>query len=174
MCDLACITVLVAAMLLETLPLDLIDLILSSLPDLRSLVAFAQVCKRVHHVYQARLRSLRTAVAKNEVGDAFLQAVRLARFQREYDGEVLDKLCRFDEFYLIAPEETRLDTTVVDWKEAAILSKNARILKEFELFYSRRCANTMSLSLVTISKQNEDIRTVGRPVQLYPVMSHCV
>jgi hypothetical protein len=132
-------------MFLNTLPLDLIDLLLSFSPDFRSLVAFIQVCKRVHHVYQARFRSIRTAVAVNEVGDAFPQAIRLARFQREYNGDVLGEFY-IEEFHVAAPDETKLDMTVVDWKEAAILSDNAQILRQFELFYSRRCAYATLLS----------------------------
>jgi hypothetical protein len=128
----------------STLPPDLIDLLLSVLPDLRSLAAFVQVSKRVHYIYQARFRSIRTTVAVNEVGDAFPQAIRLARFQKEYDGNALRKL-NVEEYYLMAPEETKLSMTVVDWKEAAILSKNAKILKHFELFYSRRYAYAISL-----------------------------
>jgi hypothetical protein len=131
-------------MFLNILPPDLIDLLLSLSPDLRSLDAFVQVCKRIHHVYQARFRSIRTAVIVNEVGDALPQAIRLARFQREYNGDVLGKF-EAKEFHLAVPDETELDMIVVDWKDAVILSKNTEILKQFELFYSRRCAYATSL-----------------------------
>jgi hypothetical protein len=133
------------------LPPDLIDLLLSFSPDLRSLVAFARVSKRVYYTYQARFRSIRTAAAVNEVGDAFPQAIRLARFQREYDGHVLGKI-GLDEYHRVTPDETKLNMSVADWKEAVILSKNARILKEFELFYSRRCAYASSIPRIIILK----------------------
>jgi hypothetical protein len=132
-------------MFFNTLPPDLIDLLLSFSPDFCSLVAFAQVSKRVYRIYQARFRSIRTSVAVNEVGDAFPQAIRLARFQRELDGDSHYKV-EAQQFSLTIPDETKLDMTVMDWKEAAILSKNAEILKPFELFYSRRCVYATSLS----------------------------
>jgi hypothetical protein len=161
-------------MFFNTLPPDLIDLLLSFSPDLCSLVAFAQISKHVYHVYQARFRSIRTSVAVNEVGDAFPQAIRLARFQRELDGDLHRK---FDvrEFHLAIPDETKLDMTVADWKEAAILSKNAETLKQFELFYSRRCAYATSLSTRNyILQRKEGSRTVCRPAQLYPALNHYV
>ena len=38
------------------------------------------------------------------------------------------------------PGEAESDTTVIDWEEATILNDNARTIKEFERFYSRRYA----------------------------------
>jgi predicted metalloendopeptidase len=161
--------------MLNTLPPDVIDLLLSSSPDLRSLAAFTRVSKRIYRVYQARFRSIRTAVAVNEVGDAFPQAIRLARLQIEYHNETLVMEKDDVEKYLLeVPDETNLDLTVADWNEATTLSKNAQILKEFELFYSRRCAYAMSLSCVEYIKCYEDIRTVRRSAQLYPATNHCV
>ena len=120
------------------LPLDVLNLVLSSLPDLRSLTCAVQVSKRFHDAYTLHPRSIRRAVARNEVGPSIKSARLLV-----YTEAALKKLGAFDmgrvgDLVSRMPPERVIEDAPRDWAEAYQLSKKAQQMRVIERFYSRR------------------------------------
>jgi len=126
----------------KRLPLDVLNVILSSIPNLRSLSAAVQVSRRMHNVYTLHPRSIRAAVAHNEVGPALVQAQRflladtLLWDQDDPDSDFVGQL----------PPESTVDSVPSDWTQAHALSKRAAQIFEIERFYSRRVKDRSSFT----------------------------
>ncbi|KAF9220579.1 hypothetical protein BS17DRAFT_786780 [Gyrodon lividus] len=78
---------------------DLVDHILTSLPDFTTLTSTIVICRAVHNVYRAHPNSVQRAVAYNLVGETLPDAVRYVRCKR--DGMTLkpaNELFGEDEF----------------------------------------------------------------------------
>jgi hypothetical protein len=67
-----------------SLPLDIIHIILCSLPDLRTLNSTIKVSKRVYRIFEAHPNVIRAAVARTEAGLTLIQACRLVMACRLY------------------------------------------------------------------------------------------
>lgn len=112
---------------------DIIDLLLQTLDDFQTLVCFVVSCKAVHAVYTRRQHSILERIARNQVGGAFEQALKLARIKknvenlrrawREADGPVEED----------AEEERRLEE-----EEAAEMARSARTVFGLEGLFSWR------------------------------------
>ena len=112
----------------KALPTDVLDYILASVSDLRSLSSAVQVSKRLNTVYKTRERSLRAAVARNEVGPALPAALRLARY--DTDARFAWQDFNWQGF----TEDSEYD---IDWTLAKELRANAAAMCELENLYSQ-------------------------------------
>ncbi|KAI0031188.1 hypothetical protein K488DRAFT_87030 [Vararia minispora EC-137] len=126
----------------DSLPLDVLDLILCSLPDLYTLSSVIKVSKCLYGVFKDRAKTIRIAVARNEVGPALLQAVRLSIVQSRLEKEDFSDRGGFEDFCDIVdqlPSEAEVDVgrALEDWDCARCISRNASFTKNIELFYSR-------------------------------------
>ncbi|VDB93517.1 unnamed protein product [Peniophora sp. CBMAI 1063] len=138
----------------QNLPIDVLDYILSSILDLRTLCSTVQVSKRLNTVYKARQRSLRAAVARNEVGPALPAALRLARY--DTDAQMVWQDFNWQGF-------TEDSDYEIDWALAQELSANAEAMCEFESLYSQMfkdCRN--KTSQLTVSESRKFARALYR------------
>jgi hypothetical protein len=67
---------------------DVVDYVLSSLPDYTTLSSFRLTCKAVNSVFKRHPQSIQCAIAKNLTGDNYCQALRVVRAvsQTSMDG----------------------------------------------------------------------------------------
>ncbi|KZV70328.1 hypothetical protein PENSPDRAFT_651607 [Peniophora sp. CONT] len=138
----------------KALPTDVLDYILSSLPDLYTLASTVQVSKRLHAVYMERQRSLRTAVARNEIGPALPAALRLARYQTD------KKMNRQDFTWKGHTEDSEYD---IDWAMAQELRAYAVAVRDLEDFYSQTFKDrACRASQLTISESRKFSRALFR------------
>ena len=131
----------------DRVTLDVLDLILASLPDLRTLNSTIKVSKRIYQVYKAHAKSIRASVARNEVGPSLLSACRSLKIQRmvrhdDFDEEPLSMDKILD---LSGEAETDVHDVLTDWSCARELSRNAQRVALLEEFYSRRSDGLQSM-----------------------------
>ena len=120
--------------------LDLIDLILTTLCDIRSLRSFVLSSKFVHNVFRARRASILSAVVSNYLGPATPSAMRLAKVMIDtksyWHGWLAPlpapKLPREEEFRPYDP------CFIVTTQEANVLATNHDVVLELESVYSWR------------------------------------
>jgi hypothetical protein len=120
------------------LPLDILHLLLCSLPDLYTLNTTIKVSKHVYTVYNAHANAIRTAVARNEAGPALVQACRL-----EMSHNLLEERVSVDSIETIVgelPSEAQMDVNIVlkDWSRAQRFSRVVKLTALVENLYSRR------------------------------------
>lgn len=156
--------------MLDKLPLDLVHVFLSSLSDLHTLSVAIQTSKRVYGVYQAHWKSIRVAVARNEIGPALPQACRLAKVRLLIKEEDYFDEFGFDDFERFLddiPQEAGVDVPMVlsDWDLAQTVSKNAGSVAVVEEYFSRRCA--LLSSFCTSPDSQADIKTRLHPHRCY-------
>ncbi|KAI0322318.1 hypothetical protein OF83DRAFT_1094673 [Amylostereum chailletii] len=124
-----------STMLDKTSP-DVIDLLLSYIPNLRSLCSTIVVSKSVYNVYKTRPRSITKAVAFNEIGTTLPDATRLCHLQLRS----LRELSSQDDSELTSNKKTEEeDIGPANWSQAKILSENATVIHQLEVFFSQRC-----------------------------------
>ncbi|KDQ62628.1 hypothetical protein JAAARDRAFT_30540 [Jaapia argillacea MUCL 33604] len=113
---------------------DLVDRILTLLPDFSSLRSAIRISKAVHQVFQRRPNSIIRAVAENLVGPSLPQALRVARLQQHSIAK--DKRGDFtlDEL----PAEEIVQNVVLTSTDAQLLAKNAPVVHDLEDLYSWR------------------------------------
>lgn len=111
---------------MDQLPLDLIDRILTYLPNFDTLFDTVLVSKKIYGVFSARPTSIKAAVAVNTVGPSVQQAMALSNI--EWDSDV--------EFY----EEDNTKLYPKRREQGMQLWERARIVALFEDFFSRRFA----------------------------------
>ncbi|KAA1467489.1 hypothetical protein DENSPDRAFT_769992 [Dentipellis sp. KUC8613] len=114
--------------MLESLPLDVLNCILASLPDFDSLYSAIQLCKTIYNVFHTHPTSILHEVSLNVAGPALPDAMRLARRMADENAPGMPVLADDKD----AP---RYPTTR---SEAILLVSNARDVQELELFFSRR------------------------------------
>ncbi|KAJ7022703.1 hypothetical protein C8F04DRAFT_1137088 [Mycena alexandri] len=116
---------------LKTLDDDILDRILTFLPDFKTLQAAIRSSKSVHAVFTAHPHSIVKAVAYNLIGPALLSAIHLIRNIPPYSS--------FSDPYTFGeapPEPTEIG--VITPKDARELSRNAVVVNTFHDIYSFR------------------------------------
>ncbi|KAI0044379.1 hypothetical protein FA95DRAFT_1597442 [Auriscalpium vulgare] len=113
--------------MLDRLSLDVVDIILTSLPDFSTLWSTIQVSQHVHGVFKARPTSIMTAVAHSQLGPHLSEAIRIVRLK--HAGADAQSPLLNDE----GPE-----TAVSDWRVARALETVATTVKAYEIMFSRR------------------------------------
>ncbi|KAK1235943.1 hypothetical protein PQX77_000810 [Marasmius sp. AFHP31] len=106
---------------------DILNHILTSLPDFDSLKSMILSTKTFYDVYEAHPNSIRRAVAENVVGPALPEALRVVRHRDPCDIETED--------------EDEADESFITNKEIPELVENARMFRELEDVFSLRHKN---------------------------------
>lgn len=109
---------------MEQLPLDLIDRILTSLPDFHTLFATILVSKSIYNVFKIRPTSIKASVTFNVAGPSMKQAMALSNIQ--WDPAV--------EFY----EEDNIKGYPTCRVQGRQLLDRAYVVASFEALFSRR------------------------------------
>ncbi|KAF8656389.1 hypothetical protein AX16_002575 [Volvariella volvacea WC 439] len=114
---------------------DIIDRLVTFLPDLRSLFAFVLANGYVYQIFESRHHSILHAVARNQFGSVLPQALRAARSEAR-------GLMNCDVNDLQGEDEVlHHDITMV---EAGILARNAEVIDKLEDLYSWRMKDRTS------------------------------
>jgi len=115
---------------------DIIDYLLTSLPDSGTLLSTILVSKSFYEAFQAHPNSILTSVATNQIGPELLPcAMRLAHFNRD---EYLASRANYVQNFPLERKFTRNGAQVVTPYLAA-LTKNDKVVTEMELFFSTTC-----------------------------------
>ena len=120
---------------LTTLPLDVIDRILTTLPDYRSLAATVLSSKVFWKAFDAHHRGVLRHVARNMYGGALPMALRLARVQIRWP--VIQHLTTAD-VESLDPETQITEETDLTGLEAKILMDNFIISQELAILFCQR------------------------------------
>ena len=115
---------------------DIIDYVLTSLPDFATLFSSILVSKSFHEVFQAHPSSILSSVANTQIGPDLLPcAIRLAHFDRD---KYLESRASYVQDF---PPERKFShneaPTVAPY--VAALVRNDSIVTELELFFSTTC-----------------------------------
>ena len=120
--------------MLSRLSSDVIDIILTAVPDFATLLSVILVSKHIHSVFETRPNSIIRIVAENQVGHGVLpQALRVVRLgvdasqQSEAEIQVAN-----------LPEEKDVLAQQITRQEAAALARNARVANTLEVLFSLR------------------------------------
>lgn len=111
---------------MDQLPLDLIDRILTYLPDFDTLFATILVSKSIYNVYKIRPTSIKAFVTVNIVGPSVKQAMALSAIEDRSGAE----------FY----EEEHVKFYADSRRQGAALLERAKTLASFEALFCRRFA----------------------------------
>ena len=116
---------------------DIIDCVLTSLPDFATLASTILVSKSFYRVFQAHPNSILTSVAATQIGPEVMPcAIRLAHFNRdEYLASRTSYVQDFPSERKFSPDEAPVVTPLY----VAILAKNDRVAQELEVFFSTTC-----------------------------------
>jgi hypothetical protein len=116
---------------------DVIDCVLTSLPDFPTLLSTILVSKSFYDVFQAHPGSTLISVAATQIGPEVLPcAIRLAHFNRE------DYLTSRITYVQGFPSERKCShTEAVAVTFVGPLVKNDGVVKELELFFSIMCVS---------------------------------
>lgn len=114
---------------ISTCSADIIDHILTCLPDFKTFLSLVTTTKIFNTTFQARPHSIIRAIAYNEVGHALPQALRLVRCEAGHfhDADLSD-----------LPEEKTAMNTPIQPEEACALVKNAKVAHSLEDLFSWR------------------------------------
>lgn len=117
---------------------DVIDYLLTLLPDAGTLLSTILVSKSFYEVFQARPRSTLTSVATNQIGPELLpSAIRLVRFNKdEYLASRVNYVQNF-------PSEKKFsyNEPPVVASHFTALAKNDNVVTELEVFFSTTCVS---------------------------------
>ena len=115
---------------------DIIDYLLTSLPDSGTLLSTILVSKSFYDVFQAHPSSIITSVVTNQIGPELLPcAIRLAHFNGdEYLASRANYVQNFPSERKFTHNETQAATP-----HLAALIKNDNVVTELELFFSATC-----------------------------------
>ncbi|KAJ6555350.1 hypothetical protein DFH09DRAFT_1165238 [Mycena vulgaris] len=165
-----------------TLPSDILSHFLAASPSFDTLHAAVGVCKTWHGVFAAHPRSIMLSVARNMVGPALPQAVRVLRYpypektpndwgtrEEEEEGEAEDSSATEDdtEDEDDAPKESD-DIGDLSPEERMRLQKNAAIVNQLEdIFSLRHKDRTSKTSQLTALESHRFTRA------MYRVMLYC-
>lgn len=108
---------------------DIVDVILTALPDFPTLLSTISASKDINTVFETHPLSIIRCVADNQVGPALPQALRLVR---------LCVLPDADRSLGNIPKEARVLDIPITRKEAGQLGRNSRVARQLEAFYSFR------------------------------------
>ncbi|EIN11441.1 hypothetical protein PUNSTDRAFT_131608 [Punctularia strigosozonata HHB-11173 SS5] len=107
---------------------DIVDSILSTIDEFKTLVSFILSCKAVYNVYKRHPMSIQRSITVNQTGPAVAQALALVRMQGDVDarntGVPIDEHSVLEE-----PPQTH---------ELQDLVKNAKVVYELEDLFSWR------------------------------------
>jgi hypothetical protein len=120
---------------------DVIDCVLTSLPDFATLFSTILVSKSFYQVFQAHPSSTLISVAATQIGpDALPYAIRLAHFSR--DDYLASRVTYVQEF----PSERQLSHTeaLEATSYVGALARNDRVVRELELSFSITCVTLKS------------------------------
>jgi len=111
---------------------DIVDCVLTSLPDFATLASAILISKSFHEVFQAHPSSILTSVATTQIGPELLPcAIRLAHFNKD---EYLPSRSNYVQGF---PSERKFhDEAPGITSYAAALAKNDDVVTELELFFS--------------------------------------
>lgn len=127
---------------LATFPLDadLTDLILTTIPNIRTLQSFVLCSKFIYNVFDSRRTSVLRAVVSNHLGPATLPAIRLLKILVNINGWWRSWISPYPVERLPIEEDFRLDNPRLEltMREAKMLAANHDIVREFEGLYSWR------------------------------------
>ena len=114
---------------------DVIDCVLTSLPDFATLLSTILVSKSFHDVFRAHPSSILTSVAKTQIGSELLPcALRLAHFKR---GEYLASRANYvQDFPLEIKFSSNEGLAMVTAPYVAALARNDDVVTELELLFS--------------------------------------
>ena len=115
---------------------DIIDYLLTSLPDSGTLLSTILVSKSFYAAFQAHSNSILTSVTTNQIGSELLPcAIRLAHFNR--DGYLASRANYVQNF----PLERKFshNGAQIATPYLAALTKNDNVVTELELFFSTTC-----------------------------------
>ena len=125
---------------LARLPLDVLDIVLRSLPDFTSLRATASSCKSINRAYTARPASVKKAVLFNLApSDAVLTlALRAVRVWLERgDEDQYDSLAGLQETLELNTEANAFEDPPITWPEAIALEDRIRTCEWVEVLFRR-------------------------------------
>lgn len=130
---------------LEFFSADIVDYILTSITDFKTLLSTISSAKVFYEVFKAHPRSILCAVAYNEVGGALPQALRLAQC------EVVPRYYRCVDVSRL-PEENKtvnikFPSEPSQSAELRKLSANAKIAHELEALFSWRYISYLFVSI---------------------------
>lgn len=111
---------------------DVIDHILTSLPDFDTYSAAIRTSKQIYNTWQKHPKSINREVAWNVAGPALPSALRLVRFIRMVDQDASAAHALQDE----APVTS--DTDIDPGTEGLMLQHHAQIFQHLEDLFSRR------------------------------------
>ncbi|KLO09563.1 hypothetical protein SCHPADRAFT_833864 [Schizopora paradoxa] len=123
-----------ASSLLESLPLDVCDRLLTSLPSFACLRAAVLSCKALHETYSLRRHSIFNAVVENEAGPTLPEALVVLRAERDLDVDDMDEEINDR----IADREGPYWKKEVSVEEAYALGTITRVALELEDLFSFR------------------------------------
>lgn len=105
---------------------DVVNVILSTLPDFYTLLSMISASKDINAVFETHPTSIIHSVANNQVGPALAQALRLVRlYELPESQRLLEKI-----------EESDVLDIPITRTEAGRLGRNANVVKDLEALYS--------------------------------------
>jgi len=117
---------------------DIIDCVLTSLPDFATLLSTTLVSKSFHEIFQAHPSSILTSVATTQIGPEVLPcAIRLAHFNRD---EYLASRFNYVQDFPLERKFSHTEAPAVT-SYVATLVKNDSVLRELEIFFSTKCVS---------------------------------
>ena len=132
--------------MLSSLSMDIIDTLLTAVPDFATLLSTVLASRDIHRVFETRPNSIIRAVAENQVGaDVLPQALTVVRLPEDaYSKSKAQSLveCLPDEKDMIAQQITR--------QEASALARNARVASGLEALFSIRYESSLNVKHVLV------------------------
>ncbi|KIY63488.1 hypothetical protein CYLTODRAFT_493864 [Cylindrobasidium torrendii FP15055 ss-10] len=127
---------------MESLPDDVLQDILEKCPDYATLSTATLLCKRLHSTAEQHPKSIAKAIARNLIGDALPQAMRVARYRKmindfgvdPHDEEQVVILAEFDMNAVLDTDEVEVLST----QDMKILTRLSGCLKTLEDAFSWR------------------------------------
>ena len=115
---------------------DIIDHLLMSLPDTKTLLSTILVSKSFYNAFRVHPSSILTSVATNQIGPELLPcAIRLTQFNRD---EYLASRASYVQNFPLEREFSRNEVSAVA-PHLATLIRNDDVVTELELFFSITC-----------------------------------
>ena len=123
-------------MKLSSLPIDVSDRLLTSLPDFYTLRCAVLSCKCLQEAFETRKASIRHAVALREVGNALKYALLLARIKLNIEREDIETVL---DWLNDGHAHGSHFTNGITAKEAGVLVRVSSVVKRLDILYCVRC-----------------------------------